>query len=218
MKKCAWVLAMLMVLALSVDAYAAPKFGIGARAGGNFYKDGSIDVSLAGYGNIGNVDYSNDNAFFYGVNGTIKFNDYISVEIALDRINKTKSEFKGGNVSLKAGDITQTPLTVTARFHYPVGIFSPYIGAGAGYYWRSYDKDNAFWNPAATVDIDNGWGYHVNTGTEIFLTDSRNIALDLDLKYVWTKADLKATNGATSITGSMDLNSFVAGIGIKYYF
>jgi len=218
MKKCAWVLAILMVMALSVDAYAAPKFAVGARAGGNFYKDGGMDVSWVGFGNIGKVDYENKTAFMYGVNGTVQFNDYFSIELGVDRINSTQSDFKIGAASYKAGEITQTPITMTARLHYPVGIFSPYIGAGAGYYFRSYDKDNAFWNPAVTVDIDNGWGYHVNTGTEIFLTPSRNLALNLDFKYVWTKADLKATNGATSLTGSMDLNSFVAGIGIKYYF
>jgi len=211
------VLVLLAVFA-DVCAAAAPRFAIGARVGQNFYRDGSMDVDWSGHGRLGKIDYSNKNSWIFGAMGTFQVNEYVSFEVALDRITSSQADFKSGATSLKSGDFTQTPLTFTARVHYPVGIFSPYLGAGFGYYWRSYDKDNAFWNTSTAVSMDNSWGYHVDGGTDIFLTDKKDFALNVDLKYVWTKADIKATSGSTSLTGTMDLNSFVTTVGLKYFF
>jgi outer membrane protein W len=223
MKKGVLLLSVLAVLAISVEAFAeAPKaeglkFAIGARVGHNFYRDGNTRLDSSA-GSLGNMDYSNKSAWMYGINGTAQFNEYFSVELGVDRTIASESNAKIGGVSYKLGDGTQTPLTLTGRIHYPVGIFSPYVGAGFGYYFRSFDKDNSFFNPAATVKVDDGWGYHVNAGTEIFITEARNIALNLDFKYVWAEANLTASNGPVWIKGTMKFDSFITGIGIKYYF
>jgi outer membrane protein len=219
MKKSIFLLSVLVVMMFVVEVYAeTPKFGIGARAGYNIPRNGSMEVDAAGFGILGNVDYSNKGSWTLGFNGTVQFNKYISAEVGIDWINSSQNDLGAGGVSLKAGEIKQMPLTLTAQFHYPVGVFSPYVGLGLGYYIRSYDKDNAFWNPAANVDIDNGWGYHVNAGSDIYLTQARNLALNVDLKYVWSKADITATNGAARLEGSMNLDSILLGLGIKYYF
>ncbi len=219
MKRCVWVLSVLVLLAVFADVCAAAsRFAIGARVGQNFYRDGSIDVNWAGHGRLGRIDYSNKNSWIFGATGTFQLNEYVSFEVALDRINSSQCDFKSGASSLKAGNFTQTPLTFTARAHYPVGIFSPYLGAGLGYYWRSFDKDLEAWYASTAVSMDNSWGYHVNGGTDIFLTDKKDFALNVDLKYVWTKTDLKSVNGSETISGSMDLNSFVTTIGLKYFF
>lgn len=219
MKKSIFLLSVLVVMMFVVEVYAeTPKFGIGARAGYNFTRDGSMDVSAPGFGMVGKFDYANSNSWTFGFNGTLQFNKYISTEIGIDWINSSKNEFKIGGTSWKAGEIKQMPVTLTTRFHYPVGIFSPYLGLGLGYYFRSYDKDNTFWAAATNVDLNNGWGYHVNAGSDIFLTEARNLALNLDFKYVWSKADFTATNGAVRLEGSMNLDSFLFGLGIKYFF
>lgn len=219
MKKSIFLLSILVVLMFAAEVYAeAPKFGIGARAGYNFYRNGSMDVSAPGFGMVGNFDYSNNSAWTFGFNGAIQINKYLSTEIGIDWINSSKNELKIAGTSWKSGEIKQMPITLTARFHYPVGIFSPYAGLGLGYYIRSYDKDNTFWAAATDVSVDNGWGYHINAGSDIFLTQARNLALNVDLKYVWSKADIKAINGAAKLEGSMNLDSFLFGLGIKYYF
>ncbi|MEN6467815.1 MAG: OmpW family outer membrane protein [Smithella sp.] len=219
MKKSFVFLSILSVFFFAAEVFAeAPKFGIGARAGYNFTRDGSMDVSAPGFGMVGNVDYSNNGSWMLGLNGTLQINKYISTEIGIDWIDSSRNEFKIAGGSWTAGDIKQMPITFTARFHYPVGIFSPYLGLGLGYYFRSYDEDNTFWAAGTNVDVDNGWGYHVNAGSDIFLTAARNLALNLDAKYVWSKADITATNGAAKLEGSMNLDSIMLGLGIKYYF
>lgn len=216
MKKFVW--ALLFLILFSSTAYAAPQFGIGLRVGHNFYQDGTLDIEGTGV----SVDYSNKSAWVYGINGTFKPTENFSLELALDRISKSQCDFKLSGVTFNSGDITQTPLTLTARFHWPIGIFSPYIGAGLGYYWNSFDKSGVggaiWWLPTTTVDLENSFGYHVNAGTEIFLDEARHLALNMDFKYVWTKAEISATNAGATIKGDMNLDSFVAGLGIKYYF
>ncbi|NLA42513.1 MAG: hypothetical protein GX874_14145 [Smithella sp.] len=213
MKKSIFLLSILVVMMFTVEVCAeTPKFGIGARAGYNFYRDGSMDV--AGI----NVDYSNNGAWAFGFIGILKINKYISTELAIDFINSSKNEFTFAGASWKAGEIKQMPLTLTAQFHYPVGIVSPYIGLGLGYYIRSYDKDNTFFIPAADVSVDNGWGYHVNAGSDIFITQARNLALNIDFKYVWAKTDITAAAGAVKLERSMNLDSFLVNFGIKYFF
>lgn len=217
MKKSIWALFFLVVFSSTVYA-DPPKFGVGLRVGHNFYQDGNL--SFSGSGATGNVDYSNKSSWIYGINGTYQHNENFSIELALDRTVKSQSDFKIGAISWNVGDIQQTPLTLTARFHWPIGLFSPYIGAGLGYYWNSFDKNNAFWNTAATVNMDNSVGYHVNMGAEYFLDTTKNLALNLDFKYIWNKADMTAANAGAGVRldGSMNLDSFVAGLGIKYYF
>jgi outer membrane protein W len=215
MKKIAWAVFFLVVFSSTVYAADAPKFGIGVRVGHNFYQDGSMDVAGAVPPRI---DYSNKSTWMYGINGTLKVNEYFSIELALDRTTPSQCDLKMAGLSADAGDGTQTPLTLAARFHWPIGIVSPYIGGGVGYYWNSFDKNNDFWNPAATVSMDNSVGYFVNIGSEFFLDATKNIALNLDFKYVWNKADLTVTMAGVSEKASMKLDSFVAGIGIKYYF
>ena len=201
-----------------VKQKSSTKVGIGLRVGHNFYKDGTLDFS--GSGATGNVDYSNKSAWMYGINGTLTLNENFSIELAIDHTVKSQSDFKVSTSWWNVGDIQQTPLTLTARFHWPIGIFSPYIGAGLGYYWNSFDKNNAFWDPAASVDMDNSVGYHVNAGSEFYLDAIRTLALNIDFKYIWNKADMTASNAGAGVrlNGSMNLDSFVAGLGIKYYF
>lgn len=217
MKKFVWACLFLMIFS-STGFADSPKFGIGLRVGHNFYQDGTL--SFSGSGATGNVDYSNKSTWIYGINGTYQPNENFSLELALDRTVKSQSDFKIGGISWNVGDIQQTPLTLTARFHWPIGLFSPYIGAGLGYYWNTFSQNNDFWNPAATVDMDNSIGYHVNVGAEFFLDDTKNLALNLDFKYIWNKADMTAANAGAGVRldGSMNLDSFVAGLGIKYYF
>ncbi len=219
MKKSIFLLSILVVLMFAVEVCAeAPKFGIGARAGYNFYRNGSMEVSAPGFGMVGNFDYSNNGSWTFGFNGILQVNKYISAELGLDFINSSKNEFTIAGTSWKTGEIKQMPITLTAQFHYPIGIFSPYVGLGLGYYIRSYDKDNTFFNPAADVSVNNGWGYHANAGSDIFLTKDRNLALNVDLKYVWAKTDLTAVAGAAKLEGSMNLDSFLVNFGIKYFF
>jgi outer membrane protein len=223
MKRFVWALFFLVVFSSTVYA-ESPKFGIGVRVGQNFYTDGNL--AFSGTGVSGNVVYSNKSAWIYGINGTLKPHEKFSLELAIDRTVKSQSDLKIGGMSLNAGDIQQTPLTLTARFHWPVGIFSPYIGAGLGYYLNSYDKNNALLVVSGftvdTVDMEDSIGYHINAGSEFFLDAAKNLALNLDFKYIWNKADMTATasnaGAGVRVKGSMNLDSFVAGVGIKYYF
>ncbi len=221
MKKAGFLSLVLLTIMFASEALAeAPKLGIGARGGYNFYRDGSIYLSSSDSGMVGKFDYSNNSssAWTFGLNGTLQIHKYFSTEIGIDWINSSDSMFIINGSSYSVGEIKQIPVTLTTRLQYPLGVFSPYFGFGIGYYFRSYDKNKNFWADATNVNIDNGWGYHINGGSELFLTQSRNFALNVDLKYIWSSTEISARNGATWLRGNMKLDSFLIGLGIKYYF
>ncbi|MGW8209563.1 MAG: OmpW/AlkL family protein, partial [Syntrophobacteria bacterium] len=59
------------------------------------------------------------------------------------------------------------------------------------------------------------FGFFAGGGVEVFL--SSNTSLNLDLKYIWTEVEASVNKaGFTSV--DLELNPFVAGLGLKYYF
>jgi len=67
------------------------------------------------------------------------------------------------------------------------------------------------------LSADDSFGFHAAGGVEWFLTPSW--ALNFDLKYIINKADFILTvPGLSPDAAEFDLNAFVGGIGVKYYF
>jgi outer membrane protein len=210
-----FILTLIPCTALALDEN---RFGIGGHVGYSSWNDQDfVDNNSTAV----NIDF--DNSFMFGANGTYLVNKYFSLELELDRItNISPVATPQGGAVLPMGDLAVTPLFFTGRVHYPLGYgLSPYVGAGAGYYWFSYDMNNGAFVPGDNVNWDSNWGFHLAAGVELGYPMGNNIlALVFDFKYIWTETDLGLsgpTFGNAGVYG-VDVKGFVAGVGLKYYF
>jgi outer membrane protein len=165
------------------------------------------------------VDIDIDSAFFVGINTTYVMSDVLSMELSGDWVFDRETEFMKPTGSIGGGDISTIPLLWTLRIHIPVSSgFKPYIGGGVGWYFNSFDQ-NPLWtasNPGVNAELDDSFAWHANAGLEFFFTE--NVSLNLDGKYIWSSPDMNLTGTGYSQTYEIDLDGFVVGVGIKFYF
>lgn len=188
------------------------RFALGARAG--FYKILDDDMPQGEIKSSGTV---------YGeANLTYFFVDYFSLEFSggyakpdLDlTLNST------GSV-VEYGELKQIPFLLTARFHWwsdipKVGL---YAGGGVGYFVNDFTVSSTFasLNPGASVDTDDSFGALVAVGVEYFITPKW--ALSVDFKYIYNPVDFLQTQpGVSPSAFDLNLNTFLGGVGIKYFF
>ncbi len=196
-------------------ASLANRHGIGARIG---YADFAGDeVYFRIFNRTVNVDV--DSSYTFGVNFTYFLTEWFSIEFSIDRLNEADVELKLAGVGAAAGEYSFTSFSINPRFHIPnETLFSPYIGFGIGYYMNDFRQNASLWG-SENLDIKDSFSLSVNIGTEIFLTKEKNIALNLDLKYVWTKADVDYSGPVLGTgTEELKLDSFIASLGLKYFF
>jgi outer membrane protein W len=188
------------------------RFAIGARA--EFYKIADDYIPQGEIKSSGTL---------YGeANLTYFFVDYFSLEFsggyAKPDLDLTQSST--GYV-VDYGELKQIPFLLTARFHWwsdipKVGL---YAGGGVGYFINDFSVSSTFrsLNPGVAVDTDNSLGAVVGVGLEYFI--STQLALNVDLKYIYNPVDFVQTQaGVSSSAFDLDLNTFFGGVGIKYYF
>lgn len=206
-----FVSAFLFIFSQAAFAQEAGKLGVGLRAS---YMNISGDEDK-------NVDFDFDGSALYGIDLTYFFCNYFSLEASLNYAKTDMDAQPKGEAKFDFGEIKQVPVLLTGRFHFPVNDkITPYIGAGVGYNFNDFDLSStapSLLGAGTTTDIDNSFGYHVNGGIEWFL--NQNVALNCDLKYIWSSTDLELKVPGEAVEKfDVDLNAFVAGIGIKYYF
>ncbi|MDI6798190.1 MAG: OmpW family outer membrane protein [Desulfatibacillaceae bacterium] len=210
-----------LVAVLAIGMVAGPAFG--ADRDNRFALGGRISyVLLTSYTDKTNANFETEfgGAALFEIDGTWFVNNMFSLEMGLgyDKVSVDgKNKTTGAKASI--GDITQIPLTLTGRLHYPGESFAPYIGFGCGYYFNSLDLDAVFQAtmPAGTSqDIDNSFGWHLGAGIEYFFDD--NWALNVDYKYVWNESDVETTTAAGTIKDKVEMNGSVIGLGFKYLF
>ena len=190
----------------------AKKFAVGARAG--FYKIADDDMPQ---GEI------TSNGTLYGeANLTYFFVDYFSLEFSGGYV-KPDLDLKENATGyvVEYGELKQIPFLLTARFHWwsdipKVGL---YAGGGVGYFINDFSVSSTFTslNPGVVVDADNSLGAVVGVGLEYFI--STKLALNVDLKYIYNPVDFLQTQpGVSPSAFDLNLNTFLGGVGIKYYF
>jgi outer membrane protein W len=185
------------------------KWGIGARLSLLSGEDDTVQ----------GVKFEPDNtALFEGIVQYLA-NNLFSMELSVG-YSKMDVKAEESGLSIDFGELKQTPIRLTGRLHYWFADSKAtlYGGGGIGYYINDFKLSGLVLSaiPSASADADNSFGFHLNGGIEFFITD--NFALDLDLKYVWTKADFEFRDSSGAETVEIDLNGFVAGISLKYCF
>lgn len=218
MKKTLIIMASLMVL-VSGTVTTASAEDIAGRSG--------LGIGL---GYIGPKDSDIDSGALPSINYTYGVNSNFSLELSLGR-----AVLDVGDEDINLGELTTIPLQLTAQFRMPSGNASPYIGAGVGYYFNNFDIGGdaedvidlaQAIDPGFDMDleIDDSFGYHINAGIDYFA--NKNLAFNLDARYFWSEADGTFTvtdpngtfGGSFKEEGEVDIDSFVIGVGVKYFF
>jgi len=189
------------------------RLGLGARVSYvNFTDD---DYTVYGV----KVDVEPDESVMYGVNLTYFIQNYLSLELSVD-YTETDVDLKALGLSGDAGDFESIPVLLSLRQHFSTNTkVSPYLLFGVGYFFNDIDQNDStiefIYGPGAKVDLDDSFGFHVGGGIEVFV--SENVAVNLDFKYIWTEVEADV-NVPGFTDEDLDMDSFVAGLGIKYYF
>ncbi len=139
------------------------------------------------------------------------FTKNISAELILATA-RHEAEVQDGAGITKLGDVGVLPPTLLAQYHFLTDSkFQPYVGAGLNY-TMFYDVDKG---PGLDrVTYDDNFGYALQAGFD--LMKDEHWGLNVDVKRIFLNTDVSVNNGA--ITGDVDLDPWVFGVGITYRF
>lgn len=163
-----------------------------------------------------------DSSFAPEIDFTYMATDHLGFELIAATTKHSASGITGTTGTI--GRLASTwvlPPTLTAQYHFaPKAKIRPYVGAGINY--------TIFYNEKATdaltgavgptnVSMDDSFGWAVQAGVDIDLTES--LFLNLDVKYIDidTTATLNTTAAGTQ-TVDINLDPLVVGIGLGMRF
>ena len=214
MKRTVWVLLGMVatVLVFSSSGLAQDvvnRFGLGFRAS---YLTPESDT-------VEDIKYDPDSTYLIEGNLTYFFLKSFSLEFLAGYTKPdVNAEFSG--LSVDFGELRQIPILLTGQYHYWFNQKSNvYLGGGVGYYLNDFSLSSTVTSVDPTLDIeaDNSIGYHLNAGFETFVAN--NTTINFDLKYIFNEVDFTEKEpGFPDDTSTVGLDSFVIGVGVKYYF
>jgi outer membrane protein len=141
------------------------------------------------------------------------FTDNLSVEAIA---GTTKHEITAVGVG-KVGSVWVVPPVITLKYHLnPQARVSPYVGAGINYMFFYNSKDATGF---ATTKVDDGFGYALQAGADVAVRG--RWSANVDIKKVFFQTDAHTTllgSPNTDLKTKVDLNPWVASVGIGYRF
>jgi outer membrane protein len=188
--------AMFVALAATPVTASAQNWMIGARA---LYVSPNVSTSING------LDV--DSAWWAELDFTYFFTKNIAAEL-IAGANKHEVTLNGTSL----GKVGVLPPTLTLQYHFTdLGAWKPYVGAGLNY---TYFYDDTLAND--TLHIDNSsWGGALQAGLDYEV--AKNFYLNADVKYVWMSTDVYV-NATGANLGSLDINPWIFGVGVRYRF
>lgn len=211
----------------ALAALAAAPAGAGEMFAGSY--DGDWLVRVRGIGVIPNESLSADGIPGSDANITtsvvpeLDITYFFTPNIAAELILGTTPHDVSGRGALAGADIGSVwllPPTLTLQYHVTqlgewtgsesLAKVKPYFGAGVNY-TIFYNEDAGQFN---SIDYDNAFGAALQAGVDVELGDG--FYLNADVKYIFLKTDWSINDGA--ITGSVDINPLIVGLGLGYRF
>lgn len=174
-----------------------------------FVKNGGAPIAGA------NVDISNQ--VMPELDITYFFNEHWAVEMICC---VTPHNVRGAGALAGLGElasVTLFPPTVLLQYHLnPGGRFKPYIGAGVNYtvFFNEKAGPGAYALGAVDVDFDNAFGFALQAGVDVALTD--RMYLNFDVKKLYLNTDVAFVG--TPITADVDIDPWIFGVGVGYRF
>lgn len=112
------------------------------------------------------------------------------------------------------GSLKHLPPTLTVQYHFPMGAFKPYVGAGLNYTRFS----NVEFAPAIVTALQpsidkNSFGLAVQAGADYEI--SKNIYLNLDIKWAQIRTEVSSFGAAA---GKFKVDPLLVGVGVGWKF
>jgi outer membrane protein W len=124
----------------------------------------------------------------FGINFNFFLTSKLSVELSAQRIT---SDLKFAEEDLYPGTLTMYPIQLSLKYQFSNSSkFTPYLLTGVSYTLFDHQLDLQGWeiiNFTGTDSVKSSLGFHGGLGFDFFISNS--IALNLDLRYLFTKAD-----------------------------
>ena len=167
--------------------------------------DESSELNIGGEARV-------DDAFTPELDFTYFWTDYFATELILATNRHTVGAFGTavGDVP-NATSVSLLPPTLLGQFHIPVNkTFKPYVGAGVNYTFF-YNADGG---DLPVDSFDDGFGFALQAGVDVFITE--NVLLNLDVKRLWLSTEASFAGGTVIADVDLDPWIFGAGIGFKF--
>jgi len=147
-----------------------------------------------------------DDAWMPEFDFTYFISEHISLELILAT---TEHDVSASGVAL--GSVWVLPPTLTAQYRFnPEGQIQPYVGAGVNY-TIFYGEDE----PAGiNMSYDDSFGLALQVGVDYMLDE--HWLINVDVKKIWLSTDINMNAG--TVTGEVDIDPWVIGVGIGYRF
>lgn len=148
--------------------------------------------------------------------------DHLGLELILATTKHSISGRSGTTGSIgKLATTWVLPPTLTAQYHFaPAGHVRPYLGAGINYsiFWNENASDGLEAAVGKTnVQLSNSFGWALQAGTDIDLT--KTLFLNLDIKYIDMRTTARLSTTAAGVQQvRVDINPIVAGVGLGMRF
>jgi len=114
----------------------------------------------------------------------------------------------------KIGSLKHLPPTLLAQYHFDLGGFKPYVGAGINFTKFSSVRFNSAVRDSLDPSIDsNSWGGALQVGVDVPLSD--NLYLNFDVKKIFMKTDVFS---AGNKVGEFKVNPVLVGAGVGWRF
>ncbi|MFL9839770.1 OmpW family protein [Sphingomonas sp. ST-64] len=154
------------------------------------------------------------------VDFTYMLTDRIGAELILAT---TKHDAQGRGALSGFDELASTwvlPPTLTLQYHLaPEGKVRPYVGAGINYTIFYSTKASPALETAigaTTVKMDDSFGYALQAGVDIDLTEK--VFLNLDVKYIDIDTTARLNTGGAINSARVSIDPIVAGVGIGFRF
>ncbi|AXG71004.1 outer membrane protein W [Kordia sp. SMS9] len=161
-------------------------------------------------------DVSISTAYVPELDFTYFFTENWAAELILATANHDVEAVNTAAGNLDLGDVWLLPPTLTFQYHFPMGDFKPYLGAGINY-TIFYGVDEG---PIADdVDYDNSFGFAFQAGFDYALNEKWFLNVDVKKILIQTDATVNATSALGATVGAdVDINPLVIGFGVGMKF
>lgn len=170
---------------------------------------------------VAGADAKVDTAFMPELDISYFFTPNLALELIL-ATTPHDVDGRGAINGANLGDVWLLPPTLTAQYHVTqlgdwtgnsaLSKVKPYFGAGINY-TIFYGVDDGQFDK---IDYDDTFGWALQAGVDIELQPG--LYLNFDVKKLWLSTDVTVTSGPTRLTGEVDLDPWIFGVGVGYRF
>lgn len=174
------------------------------------------------------------NSFIPELDFTYFFDRHFAAELILGttrhKVSTVSSDLSaigaGSNANVDLGKVWLLPPTLTLQYHYPVGKFNPYVGAGINYtIFYSADQGPV----VKDIKYENKFAFAAQAGFDIDISKKMFVNVDLKKLFLSTTATVDASNLTPAgspqlspvlqnINADVKINPWLLGVGIGYKF